>query len=140
MASIKDRNEILNRAGYSSYREYLKSELWKKIRQACFLLKGKKCASCRKTATEVHHVSYTEKNLLEVNLKSIELTLFPLCHRCHTKCHFKDGKFRPLRRSADFIKSKTGGKNKASKKLVRARRAMAENVAYQEKMLAKHRW
>lgn len=138
MTSIKHRNEILTSAGYPSYREYLKSELWEKIRQACFLLKGKKCLSCGAPATEIHHSTYTKKNLLEVNLISIEMTLFPVCHKCHGKCHFKNGKFRSIYRAGQSIKSRAKGK--VAKKTRRNRKAMAENIAYQEKMLSKHRW
>lgn len=138
MPGIKHRNELLLGAGYSSYRLYLKSEIWAQIRKACFLLKGRKCLSCGGVATEIHHSTYTQKNLLEVNLKSMELTLFPVCHECHGKCHFKNGKFRTIKQSGDSIKSRAHGK--ITKRVQRGRRAMAENVAYQESMLGKHRW
>lgn len=138
MGSIKRRNEILTSAGYSSYKEYLKSGTWAEIRKACFLLKGKKCLACGAAASELHHSTYTIKNLLEVNLISMELTLFPVCHSCHGKCHFKDGKFRSIYRAGQSIKSRVAGK--VSKRTKRNRKAMSENVAYQEKMLSKHRW
>ena len=138
MPGIKHRNEILTSAGYPSYREYLKSELWAKIRQACFLLKGKKCLSCGAPATELHHSTYTEKNLLEVNLISMEKTLFPVCHKCHGKCHFKNGKFRTIKQSGDSIKSRAHGKT--TKRVRRVRKAMTEDAIYPERTLAKPRW
>lgn len=138
MTSIKHRNAILTSAGYPTYRSYLQSDLWKKIRKACSLLKGNKCLSCGAPATELHHSTYTEKNLLEVNLISMELTLFPVCHKCHGKCHFKNGKFRTIKQSGDSIKSRSAGK--ITKRVQRARRAMAQDAAYQDKMLANNRW
>ena len=139
--TIKKRNEILLSAGYASYRSYLASDLWKEIRRACFLLKGCKCSGCNKPATQVHHSSYTEENLLCVNLKSIEQTLFPVCKDCHHRCHFKEDKFRTIAQAGESIRGRfRSNKKKPTKRAMKLRRQMANSAIENERLLKAAMW
>lgn len=80
------RDSILKKMGYSSYKEYLKSDLWKDIRARCMRINHGACSVCSNMATNIHHNRYTLETLDGVSLKE----LFPLCRPCHEKIEFKD--------------------------------------------------
>ena len=61
------------------YKEFLKSEEWKKIRFNVFLRDDFKCVDCGEDCCEAHHESY-EDIYDETNIIS-------LCHNCHSKRH-----------------------------------------------------
>lgn len=74
------RNDLLKQLGYLSYRDYLASEDWKKIRREVLEL-GSACVMCERPAQVVHHVKYDMYVLLGLDYSR----LAPLCHRCHEK-------------------------------------------------------
>lgn len=78
----------LKALGFDSYREYLSSELWKRVRQKVFDQKGRKCELCGGRATQVHHRRYRDKDMLGTELNC----LHPICGGCHLRLEFKDGK------------------------------------------------
>ena len=84
-----ERNKSLKEMGFNSYRAYLASKLWKKIRAEVL---GDKplCLICQKPAYEAHHLSYGKDVLLGKDLTQI----VSLCGDCHHKIEFRnrDGK------------------------------------------------
>jgi hypothetical protein len=60
------------------YKEYLKSEKWKYIREWAMIFWNYRCAVCNsKERVEVHYRTYE-------NLGHEKMTdLLPMCHRCH---------------------------------------------------------
>lgn len=66
-----------------TYRDYLKTDHWQKIRQAKILKKrGNICRLCaKKSAIDVHHRTY--KKIGAERLKD----LAPICRSCHTLIH-----------------------------------------------------
>ena len=89
------RDRRLKAIGFNSYKEYLKSDLWKSIRENVFDVKGKMCAAkdCTAPATQIHHTRYKMEELGGRNLRH----LHPLCRDCHYKIEF-DGKKKSGRR------------------------------------------
>jgi 5-methylcytosine-specific restriction endonuclease McrA len=102
--SYVTRNEWLRLLGFKSYREYLRSDLWKSIRVRVYAAKGGNCFLCGKPATELHHNRYYRTDLIGKKLRYIN----PVCRECHKSIEFDDGrkndvetaakKFRSLRR------------------------------------------
>lgn len=85
MPTYGDRNSLLVTLGFLTYQDYLSSDLWLSILKRCFRLKGTVCTLCkRKKASVVHHVAYSKKVLLGLDMKP----LFPLCQGCHVKIEF----------------------------------------------------
>lgn len=84
--SYRDRQYFLSQIGFSSYSAYLKSDLWKRIREDVFARKGRKCAVCYRSASQIHHTNYGKKTLLGLRLKN----LHPICGTCHMDAEFKD--------------------------------------------------
>jgi hypothetical protein len=88
----------LGQLGFKSYDAYLRSALWKSIRERAFVQHGCLCVKCRRSlATVIHHTEYSL-----VTLKGLCTdTLQPLCAPCHDDIHGRghDGidKFRPAK-------------------------------------------
>lgn len=77
--AYKIRNKHLRNMGFSSYRKYLDSPLWKSIRSEV-MVANPLCWACRKCrAIEVHHSSYDLDVLQGRDLRY----LIPLCYSCH---------------------------------------------------------
>lgn len=81
------RDKVLLELGFESYAEYLKSDLWKRVRAKVFACRGNRCWLCDQKATQVHHKSYTRRILLGKKFKG----LMPICGKCHLLIEF-DGK------------------------------------------------
>jgi len=64
------------------YREYLKTDKWKKQKKKCFSLNLKRCVVCRKKVVDVHHKTY--KRIFKEN---VETDLIPLCRFHHFEIH-----------------------------------------------------
>lgn len=78
------RRANLRKLGFSSYREYLKSDMWTAIRERVFAYYGRACKRCGGYATQVHHKKYVMKAMTGENLG----LLVPLCARCHEFCEW----------------------------------------------------
>lgn len=85
--AYKKRNAVLREMGYASYKAYLASDLWKRIRERILSRDDHRCRVCNATATEVHHQKYT-RIVLEGGYL---LALYSLCRRCHENIEFKGG-------------------------------------------------
>lgn len=108
---IVRRNLDLQRLGYGEYADYLKSVVWRRIKERVYHQKGRKCSLCPEPASCIHHNLYGVKTLTGRNFKP----LHPICDACHEKLHFKNGQYMPLSWSRDqFWRLK--------KKLVKKRR------------------
>ena len=80
-----ERNKILKEMGFGSYKEYLQSDLWRKIRYE-HLRKYPNCECCGKLASQVHHRVYNKAIFLKWNP-----TLLSVCRDCHEAGEFRDG-------------------------------------------------
>jgi 5-methylcytosine-specific restriction endonuclease McrA len=67
---------------WSSYREYLDSDIWKAIRWEALARDHGRCRDCGVEASEVHHIAYP-KVLGGEDLDD----LLSLCHACHQRRH-----------------------------------------------------
>jgi len=89
------RQQKLEENGYSEYKEYLKSEEWKTIKENISKRKGAKWNLCNLCTSphnlEVHHSSY--KVIGTVNGGN---TLKMLCRSCHQQIHDKCKENRKL--------------------------------------------
>ena len=84
----QSRQIALQDLGFSSYRDYLNSELWLEIRRKVYKAKGNACFLCGLPATELHHNRYHRNDLAGKKIKYIN----PICRECHTTIEFqKDG-------------------------------------------------
>lgn len=82
MKKTMNRLEILRSLGYSSYRDYLASGRWTKIRRRVLGMKNR-CLACGERAEEVHHMSYAESVLAGADLRP----LVPVCKLHHAEIH-----------------------------------------------------
>jgi len=74
----------LKTLGFSDYRGYLNSKLWRKIREQVFCLKGRICFLCGNSADQVHHRKYLATSLNGSNSHCME----PCCTKCHHMIEF----------------------------------------------------
>lgn len=83
--SKKQRNLVLKINGFKNYSSYLQSSLWASIRKQ--VLENAVCVcGCRKQANQVHHKTYTEANLMGINLQG----LVPINQNCHYSIEFSE--------------------------------------------------
>lgn len=89
--AYKQRDVVLFRMGFASYRDYLKSQLWKVIRDAKLAV-DPRCEICDGSlANQVHHIAYNREVLQGKNRRKLVST----CGDCHTKIEFhSDGRKR----------------------------------------------
>jgi len=73
------RNNCLLSLGFDSYRAYLSSPLWKRIRSRVLCEKGNFCIRCGAETRLVHHSDYRIATLEGRDLSG----LHPVCHGCH---------------------------------------------------------
>ena len=78
------RNEILKSLGFESYAAYIKSQLWRRIRQRVGNHAHIQCFACGGKAYCVHHIEYSLETLTGRN----PCGLVPLCDPCHTSIEF----------------------------------------------------
>lgn len=84
------RDLNLKNIGFDSYRQYMKSRLWKDIKFAVLSSKGELCEICGNKYSVVHHNRYAKQDLEGVCLDH----LHPMCSNCHKIVHHDDdGKF-----------------------------------------------
>jgi len=91
--------------GFASYRDYLRSPLWKSIR-AAKLEASPQCEICSTSkAAQVHHLRYSVDALAGKNAWPLVST----CRECHTRIEFnREGKKRPYYMAAKKTKSLLG--------------------------------
>lgn len=83
MDEYAERNEILYELGYRDYKHYLRSRLWKAIREQVLERDSHTCYGCGRDddriTIQVHHGKYTRANLSGQVLEH----LYTVCARCH---------------------------------------------------------
>lgn len=106
----------LRALGFKTYKEYLRSDLWKQVRAEVFAAKGRSCYLCGEPATELHHNRYHRNDLTGKKLKHIH----PICRGCHEGIEFgpNGGK-----RELVFAKKNFGKIRNARKRAVKERGA-----------------
>lgn len=123
----EDRRLLVADLGFTTYREYLRSDLWKSIRSRVFEEKSRNCCNrkCQKKATCVHHEFYTASALEGSCIRY----LWPLCDTCHSKVHARrKGKMVDLMESSRILSRMVQGspckkeKRKSRRKRYRGRR------------------
>lgn len=87
---MKDSLRIL---GFTYYWEYLKSDLWNRIRNKVLVRDDHKCKFCNEKATAVHHTSYASDVMSGRNL----IHLHSVCRKCHNSGHKKNTATKPDR-------------------------------------------
>jgi hypothetical protein len=88
----RHRDENLKILGFASYRDYLASFLWQRVREKVFQAKGHNCLLCGRTATQVHHNRYHVNDLSGKTLRYVN----PICRPCHEEIEFDGGKKNDL--------------------------------------------
>ena len=86
------RERILLDIGFASYRDYLKSTLWKIIREAK-LDASPRCELCNQSlAAQIHHLRYSREALVGQDAWA----LVSACPDCHRRVEFNlEGRKRP---------------------------------------------
>jgi hypothetical protein len=83
------RDELLVSMGYASYKEYLRSPTWRKIREKVLERANGLCELCGEPAAEVHHLSYS-KEILRGDKRKLR-HLIAICRACHQSGEFAAG-------------------------------------------------
>jgi len=72
----------MKKLGFGTYKEYLKSDIWKRIRKEVLTKRKHTCFYCKGLATEVHHLRYTRPVLMGEGDYYLG-GLVALCRDCH---------------------------------------------------------
>lgn len=84
-AAYRDRDELLKKMGFSSYKDYLASDLWGRIRRQVLARSRAVCEVCGvATATQIHHRSYCYAALAGYH----NAYLVACCADCHKNAEF----------------------------------------------------
>ena len=83
------RDQTLEWLGFDSYKQYLRSSLWKDIRSRLIKDEDNECAACgakslKSKQAQIHHYHYDESNLSGKSLDG----LLVLCKSCHVRIEF----------------------------------------------------
>lgn len=89
------RNQFLRELGFRCYAEYLRSSLWRTIRDEVYRLKGRDCFLCGAPATAVHHNRYHMDDLCGKQMRHVN----PICGKCHREIEFNSGEKLTLRQA-----------------------------------------
>lgn len=84
MRVYRERNRVIRAMGFKDYAAYLKSDLWKGIRERV-LAERPHCEGCGKDANQVHHSAYRKKDLEGRDLRR----LYSVCGGCHYRSEFR---------------------------------------------------
>lgn len=84
-SAYNQRDKVLMRLGFASYRDYLRSALWKELREEK-LAANARCEICGDKAQIVHHISYRRNSLAGKHLGG----LVSLCNRCHCRVELRE--------------------------------------------------
>lgn len=79
---FRRRDKLIKKLGFKDYKEYLKSDIWKRIRTEVLTKRKFKCFYCKEKATEVHHLRYTRPVLMGEGNYYLG-GLVALCRNCH---------------------------------------------------------
>lgn len=79
----------LDKSGFYSYGQYLKSPTWQKIKNYVSLLKITECFICGGKYEVLHHLTYRyiRKYVSDVKIEKSLINILPLCRKCHDNIH-----------------------------------------------------
>ena len=77
--AYEQRDELLRLLDFKSYGSYLRSPLWRIIRERAFAINGQKCKRCSNAASQIHHADYSRQVLTGEDVRA----LVPVCGGCH---------------------------------------------------------
>lgn len=97
--SYDSRNRILFVLGFSTYKAYLRSSMWKHAKTKALHEKGNKCMWCEKMAITAHHSRYDIETLKGTTTKH----LWPICETCHHKAEFCNNAKTGLKEANDRL-------------------------------------
>ena len=80
----QERNKTLRQMGFPTYRAYLESDEWRRIREKVLRTQKHRCHVCRGTAVLVHHTNYDRKVLEGKRVRP----LVALCADCYRRGEF----------------------------------------------------
>jgi hypothetical protein len=134
MNCYRRRNERLSELGYLGYRDYLKTDEWKQIRDNK-LRKFPHCLICNEAATQVHHLDYGMPTLLGLHPQK----LVTLCRTCHEQCEFDGDRKRTLCEANKALRqmADAAGKHRWLTMLRRGNRTKGRLHIYREKRTRK---
>jgi hypothetical protein len=94
-------HQVRHFAGFATYRDYLRSDLWQDIRERVLDLHDRTCRLCSCVATQVHHRHYGIRTLTG----KTPVHLLPVCGGCHVRIEFDpDGKKRTAKQAESWLK------------------------------------
>ena len=97
----RNRDYVLHRMGYASYKKYLQSELWRRIRDRVLKKDGFACRVCGAGASMVHHNLYRERELRGQSLRG----MYAICAGCHKKVEFNESRKVGLVEASHHLKA-----------------------------------
>jgi len=109
----RERQDALSRLGFSSYKDYLKSETWKGIKERVLKRDLGKCRRCGDPATQVHHAAYDIATLHGECL----LRLYSACSRCHLASHSVFGEARVMNKMSKKERARKNRRKKRRRKI-----------------------
>lgn len=115
---------LLMRLGFKCYQDYLSSPLWRSIRLRK-LSRHPRCFFCRRSASQVHHIGYTQANLTGRSLRGLS----SLCGFCHEEVEFEAGRKLSLPEAQAKFKRMSRARTKGR---VRRAEMVAERIAVRE--------
>jgi len=99
MEVYEKRDRAIRSIGFSSYRDYLNSDLWHEIRKTV-LGRSRKCTKCKGKATQVHHARYLKEDLLGKTLSYLN----PVCASCHHNAEYdRNGQKNELGKANEIL-------------------------------------
>lgn len=123
--SYNGRLKSLLELGFSSYEEYLASELWAGIRRRVLDRDKGVCRLCKGPANQVHHLWYGYSDLIGKKLSNLK----SICNDCHQDVEFEDGKkVSVLKARVRYFLIKRGKMSAAKKERKAARLRESEEV------------
>lgn len=81
---VQKRDVVLRSMCFDSYASYLRSDIWKEIREAVMRKAKWMCRACGRKAVHVHHRSYDKDTMSGRGMKN----LIALCQDCHQAIEF----------------------------------------------------
>lgn len=88
----RELKDSLSYLRFYSYGDYLKSQVWQKIRKEVLESNSWQCKYCDRKASQVHHESYDLDTMSGRNLRY----LTPVCWSCHKTGHKKGEAVKPV--------------------------------------------
>lgn len=101
------RRVVLKRIGFTTYAEYLKSDLWKSVRQRVLERDDHQCRYCGSEASQAHHRNYRSKTMTG----ELIVDILSICGDCHKFISVEGGRVCSMekmkRKALELVKMTT---------------------------------